>query len=264
MNLLSENSKSVPALQVDNLTKSFGPVSALRGVSLSVMPGEVVGLLGDNGAGKSTFVKCVTGRLKPDTGSVKINGDEVHFRSVHAARKLGVEVVHQNLALANSLDASSNLFLGREIVVGPHWLGLLNKREMRRQTADVLQRLHVNLKSPRVSVEDLSGGQRQGIAVGRAVAWGQRVVLMDEPAAALGVEQSQHVLDLVRRLGESGVAVLFISHNMQHVMEVCHRVTVLQRGMSLGSAEIADVTAQDLVGFITGAQPMATTYTGRG
>lgn len=249
----------VPALDVADLWKSYGAVAALRGASLSVYPGEVVGLLGDNGAGKSTLVRCVTGRTHPDRGVVKVDGNEVHFRSAHSARAMGIEVVHQNLALVNTLDAATNLFLGRELIAGPRFLrplGFLRSREMRTQTAKVMQDLHVNLRSPGASVEDLSGGQRQGIAVGRAVAWGQRVVLMDEPAAALGVEQAHHVLDLVRRLAASGVGVVFISHNMQHVIEVCHRVVVLRQGATIGTADVARVTAQDLVGFITGAMPM--------
>lgn len=248
-----------PALEIRGLAKSFGPVAALRDASLSVWRGEVVGLLGDNGAGKSTLVKCVTGRLRPDSGTVSVNGHVVRFRSPRAARQMGIEVVHQNLALVDSLDVSANLFLGREILAGPRWLeplGLLRKREMRQQTGRVLETMGVRLRSRNADVQELSGGQRQGIAVGRAVAWGQQVVLMDEPAAALGVQQSRHVLDQVRRLSAEGVAVVFISHNMQHVMEVCERVVVLRHGTTAGTALIRDVTAEDLVGFITGAQGM--------
>jgi ABC-type sugar transport system ATPase subunit len=256
---MTKTAGEVPALDVADLWKSYGAVAALRGASLSVYPGEVVGLLGDNGAGKSTLVRCVTGRTHADRGVVKVDGNEVHFRSAHSARAMGIEVVHQNLALVNTLDAAANLFLGRELIAGPRFLrplGFLRSREMRAQTAKVMQDLHVNLRSPGAFVDDLSGGQRQGIAVGRAVAWGQRVVLMDEPAAALGVEQAHHVLDLVRRLAASGVGVVFISHNMQHVIEVCDRVVVLRQGATIGTADVGRVTAQDLVGFITGAMPM--------
>lgn len=250
---------AAPVLEVENVWKAFGAVTALRGASFSAGKGEVVGLLGDNGAGKSTLIGCITGRLHADRGLIRLNGEEVRFRSPHAARQMGIEVVHQNLALVDTLDVAANLFLGREIIAGPRWLaplGVLRRRQMRRRTSDVLGAMGIQLRSSNATVQDLSGGQRQGIAVGRAVAWGQRVVLMDEPAAALGVEQSRHVLDLVRRLSANGVTVVLITHNMEHVMEVCHRVVVLRHGATVGSAPVRRVTAEDLVGFITGARSM--------
>ncbi|MCU1489878.1 MAG: hypothetical protein JWM85_1283 [Acidimicrobiaceae bacterium] len=249
----------MPELEVTGVAKSFGAVAALRNASLTVYSGEVVGLLGDNGAGKSTFVRCITGRLHPDSGTIKVAGEEKRIRSPEVARALGIEVVHQDLALVNSLDVAANLFMGREIVHGAGFfsrLGLLKKRDMRKQAQAVLEQVGVKLPSVSATVGDLSGGQRQGIAVGRAVAWGQRVVLMDEPAAALGVEQAQHVLDLIRRLRDQGIAVVMISHNMEHVLKVCDRVVVMRRGESIGSARVPEVTGEMLVGFITGAIPI--------
>src|SRR5579862_5253483 len=175
----------VPALEIIGLRKAFGAVQALRDASLTVWPGEVVGLLGDNGAGKSTLVKCVAGRLHADGGMIRISGRPVSFRSPKDARAAGIEVVHQNLALVNTLDVASNLFLGREVVVGgDSWLGrlgILRKNVMRNRARAVLTELNIRLPSVRADAESLSGGQRQGVAVGRAAAWGQSIMLLDEP-----------------------------------------------------------------------------------
>ncbi|MHB8294997.1 MAG: ATP-binding cassette domain-containing protein [Acidimicrobiales bacterium] len=257
---LDSGPAGTPALEVEGLHKSFGAVSALSDGNLSVQPGEVLGLLGDNGAGKSTLVKCVTGRVHADGGRIRVSGQVVAFQSPAEARALGIEAVHQNLALVDSLDVATNLFLGRELAAGPRWLrwlGVLRQRAMLESAREVLSEIGVAPLSLTAPVESLSGGQRQGIAVARAVAWGQKVVLMDEPAAALGVEQARHVLDLVRTLARKEVAVVFISHNMEHVMQVCDRVTVLRHGRTVGSANVADVSAVDLVGFITGALAMS-------
>jgi ABC-type sugar transport system ATPase subunit len=251
----------IPALEVLDMSKSYGQVRALVEANIAVWPGEVVGLLGDNGAGKSTFVKCIVARTQPDSGSVIVGGERLQARSPEAARASGIEVVYQNLALVDSLDIAANLFLGREETVGQGLLGrigLLARRRMRAEAARVLEEFGIDLG--RVSLSDsvdrLSGGQRQGIAVARAVVWGQKVVMLDEPAAALGVEQTENVLALVRRLRDRGVGVVFISHNMDQVMAVCDRVVVMRRGRTIGSAETSAVTATDLVGFITGAQPL--------
>jgi ABC-type sugar transport system ATPase subunit len=246
-------------LEAVHIAKSFGAVKALLDASLSVSAGEVLGLVGDNGAGKSTLVHCLSGRLQPDEGRVLLGGHDVHFHSPHVARAAGVEVVHQTLALVNTLDVATNLFLGREIVAGPrwlHWLGVLRIGSMRQATVGVLEDIGVSIRSSSAEVQDLSGGQRQGVAVGRAVAWGQRVVLMDEPEAALGVEQARRVLQLTRRLAAKGVAVVLISHNMQHVMEVCDRVVVLRHGSTVADVKVADVTGEMLVSYITGALTM--------
>lgn len=246
-----------PALEVRSLSKSYGPVRALAEISLSMARGECLGLLGDNGAGKTTLIKCVSGLLRPDSGRILVDGTEVRVDSPQSARSLGIETVHQGLALVDSLDVAANLFLNREVVRRSfplRWLRWLNKREMYRQAQQILDQLQIRIPSVRQPIERLSGGQRQAVAVGRAVGWGHHIVLMDEPAAALGVEQARHVLELIERLKHQDVAVLFISHNMQHVVEVCDRAVVLRHGRNVGDVLIGDVTARDLVDLITGAR----------
>jgi ABC-type sugar transport system ATPase subunit len=245
-----------PALEVRGLSKSFGPVQAVSGVDLVLHRGEVMGLLGDNGAGKSTLVKCISGVLRPDDGLILVDGEEVVVSDPQRARELGIETVYQDLALVNTMDVSSNLFLNRETRSPNRFLrliGWLDDKRMRRESEQILERIGIKVSSVRRSISYLSGGQRQAIAVGRAVGWGRHIVLLDEPAAALGVEQSRHVLDTVDTLRSSGVAVLFISHNMQHVMDVCDRAVVLFHGRKVGDVSISDSTARDLVDLITGA-----------
>jgi simple sugar transport system ATP-binding protein len=245
-----------PALEVRSLSKSYGAVRALNDVSLSVAHGEILGLLGDNGAGKSTLVKCLSGLIKPDHGEILLDGVAVELPDVDAARRIGMETVYQNLALVPTLDVAANLFLNREEVRGGpvmRRLGWMNRDKMHRQTREILKELGVTIRSTRQEAQELSGGQRQAVAIGRSVAWGRRVVLFDEPAAALGVEQARHVLDLARSLRDRGAAVLLISHNMQQVMEVCDRAVVLRLGVKVGDVRISEVTAQTLVTLITGA-----------
>jgi simple sugar transport system ATP-binding protein len=241
-------------LSISDVSKSYGPVKALRHVSFSVSSGEVLGLLGDNGAGKTTLVKCLSGIVKPDTGDVRINGVPVHIDSPKHARALGIETVHQDLALIDTLDVTANLFLNREELAGrpARWLGFLKQRQMHRDAKHILDSLKISIPSVRYPIERLSGGQRQAVAVGRAVAWGQRIVLMDEPSAALGVEQTRLVLELIRTLRERNILVVLISHNMQNVLEVCTRAVVLRHGSVVADVPIADVTARDLIDHITG------------
>jgi ABC-type sugar transport system ATPase subunit len=253
-----------PALRVQGMSKTYTAVRALVDAEMSVWPGEVVGLLGDNGAGKSTLVKCIVRRTHPDAGQVFVGGEEIHVRSPEAARSAGIEAVYQNLALVDTLDIASNLFLGRELTRGSGLLGrigLLSQRRMRAEAARVLDEFGVDLGRASLgdTVDRLSGGQRQGIAVARAIVWGQKVVLLDEPSAALGVEQTENVLNLVRRLRDQGVGVVFISHNMDQVMEVCDRAVIMRRGHTIGAVETSQVTTTDLVGFITGALPVPST-----
>jgi simple sugar transport system ATP-binding protein len=248
--------ESVPVLSVRDLEKAFGGVRALRGVSFDLHRGEVLGLLGDNGAGKSTLVKCIAGTHVPDAGEILVDGEPAAIHHPDQARALGIETVFQELALIDSLDVPSNLFLGREEVrrgVAARLCGWLDRRRMERQTAEILDRLQIRIASLKAPVAALSGGQRQSIAVGRAVAWGRHIVLLDEPAAALGVEQAAHVLELVERLHEHGVAVVLISHNMQHVLDVCSRVVVLRHGTKVADQPTDGLSGQDLVGLITGA-----------
>ena len=243
-------------LEIRGLSKSFGRVEALRDVTFSARSGEVVGLLGDNGAGKSTLVKCLAGTIRPDSGDVMLDGEVVDIQDPGHAQELGIETVHQDLALVETLDVTANLFLNREIRRRGallRRLGWMNSPEMRRQADGLLGTLRIEIPSLDQRVDLLSGGQRQAIAVGRAAGWGQRVVLLDEPAAALGVEQTQLVLDLVLQLQQRNLLVVLITHNMDHVMEVCTRAVILRHGRLVADVGISDVTRTDLVHFITGA-----------
>jgi simple sugar transport system ATP-binding protein len=253
---LSDHDDGATVLAVDGLSKSYGPVKALRDVSFTVRGGEVLGLLGDNGAGKTTLVKCLSGIVKPDHGRVYVNDREIHVSSPKYARDLGIETVHQDLALIDTLDVTANLFLNREEVAGRgpvRLFGFIKSRRMHAEAKEILDSLKINIPSVRYPIERLSGGQRQAVAVGRAVAWGQRIVLMDEPSAALGVEQTRLVLELIRTLRERGIVVVLISHNMQNVLEVCTRAVVLRHGSVVADVAISDVTGRDLIGHITGA-----------
>jgi ABC-type sugar transport system ATPase subunit len=250
-----ENGPAAPALEVRHLSKTFGAVRAARDVSFAIHPGEVLGLLGDNGAGKSTVVSCIAGSLAPDSGSVLVDGEQVVIDSPQAARDLGIETVFQDLAIVDTLDVTTNMFLNRELIrrAPAGWLRWMDRRRMHRETAAILDRLHIRIGSVKQLANELSGGQRQSVAVGRAVAWGRHIVLLDEPAAALGVEQTALVLDLIRRLRSEGVAVLLISHNMHDVLEVCDRAVVLRHGLKVAELDtLAGVTARHLVDLITG------------
>jgi len=245
------------ALKASGISKSFKAVQALDQVTMSLRYGKVTALLGDNGAGKSTLVKCLAGVYQPDSGSIAIDGHSRTLENPDVARELGIETVHQNLAVINSLDVVDNLFLGRETTRGGSLgrrLGWLDKKSMRQQCAAVLERLDIELSSLRSAVGLLSGGQRQAVAIGRAVAWKQRVVLLDEPAAALGVQQTAKVLDLIRGLRDEGVAVLLITHSMDRVVQVCDEAVVLCHGQKVAEVSVKDVTVDDLVGYITGAK----------
>ena len=239
------------ALEVRGIDKSFGAVQALRQVSFGVRAGEVLGLIGDNGAGKSTLVKCVAGIMKPDAGEILIHGAAVELVSPRDAHDRGIETVHQDLALIETLDVTGNVFLNRELTRRPRFAGWMDKRNMHLKAKEILESLHINIPSVRYPINKLSGGQRQAVAVGRAVAWGRRIVLMDEPSAALGVEQSRLVLELIKTLRDRGLVVVLISHNMQEVLDACSRVVVLRHGSSVADIELADVTRQDLVHLIT-------------
>ena len=251
---------STAALMASGISKSFKAVQALDDVSIELHHGQVTALLGDNGAGKSTFVKCIAGLYQPDSGNIYIKGTEHRISSTRHARELGIETVHQTLSVIDPLDVAENLFLNREYTRGG-WLGAqlgwLNKRRMREECATTLSRLNIRIPSLRRSVGSLSGGQRQAVAIGRAVAWGQEIVLLDEPTAALGVEQTQRVLELITNLREQGLAVLLITHNMEQVLSVCDQAVVLYRGKKCAEVKVSDVTIDDLVAYITGARSMS-------
>jgi ABC-type sugar transport system ATPase subunit len=244
-----------PVLEARGISKSYGAVQALRAVDLELYSGEVLGLVGDNGAGKTTLVKCLSGVHRPDEGRIVIDGEERAGLTAETARALGVETVYQNLSLVDTLDVMQNFFLHREqLYENPiaRALGILNKRRMYRETTERLLELELAVEARR-PVAALSGGQRQMIAVARAITWGTHIVMLDEPAAALGVRQSMQVLKFVRAMAERGAAVLFISHNMQHVLQVTDRIVVLRHGEKVGDVRTAHATAQHIVTLITGS-----------
>src|SRR5215212_6176442 len=244
-----------PLLEARRIVKSFGRVRALRGASFTVYPGEVVALVGDNGAGKSTLVKTLAGVHAPDAGEILFEGRPVTIATPVEARALGIETVYQDLALAADLDPAANLFLGREVARGGLLgrLGFLDKAEMHRRADEAFRSLGVGLQDSGAPVATMSGGQRQGVAVSRAVTWASKVVFMDEPTAALGVVQTRHVLDLIKSVREQGLSVVLISHNMPEVFEVADRIEVLRLGERVGQFKRADVTMEDVVGAMTGA-----------
>lgn len=244
-----------PLLEARDLTKSFDSVRALGGVSLRIPEGEVTALVGDNGAGKSTLVRCLTGVHSPDTGRILFRGEPVRLRSPEDARKLGIETVYQDLALIDDLTVWQNLFLNRELV---YPLGIVNRRSMIARSGEIMRELDVDVPSVRTTVRRMSGGQRQSIAIARAVAWGRAMVIMDEPTAALGVRETAAVEKLVRGLRERGVTVLIISHDLAQVMRICDNVVVLRRGISVAAQRISEVDGDRLVGLITGAIPSDT------
>ncbi len=237
-----------PILEITKLNKSFGPVHVLHDVDLNVYPGEVTALVGDNGAGKSTLVKCIAGINHIDSGEVKFEGKPVEFTDPRVATSLGIEFVYQDLALSDNLDITQNMFLGREI----RRFGMLADGEMEKKARETLKGLSVRtVSSVRQLVANLSGGQRQTVAIARAVLWNSKVVFLDEPTAALGVAQTRQVLDLVRRLADQGLGVVLISHNMNDVMEVADRVAALYLGRVAAEVLTQDTSTTQIVELIT-------------
>ena len=247
-----------PRLAARELAKHYGGVEALRGVSLHVDAGEVLGLVGDNGAGKSTVAKILSGATFPSAGQVLLDGQPVTFPTPGAARDAGIATVYQDLALAGQRDVVANFFLGREQLSGG-WLGRrtgwLDRRAMAEHTRRELARLRTRIPDVHLPARDLSGGQRQALAIARAAAWTGKVLLLDEPTSALGVEQQQQVLDLIRRVRDEGIAVLLISHQMPDVLAVCDRAVVLRLGVVAATLAGVELTSENLVGYITGARP---------
>jgi D-xylose transport system ATP-binding protein len=246
-----------PTLELRGVDKSFGSVQALQEVDFEVRDGEVMALVGDNGAGKSTLIKCVAGIYSIDHGQILFEGDRVTIHGPKDAARLGIEVVYQDLALCDNLDVVQNMYLGRE-ARDPFFR--LREAPMEQRTTDTLKSLAVTtIRSVRQPVATLSGGQRQSVAVARAVMWNNRVVFLDEPTAALGVAQTRQVLDLVKRLGEQGLAVVLVSHNLNDVFEVADRITVLRLGRNVGVYEKDKTTQQEIVQAITaGGAPTRT------
>src|SRR6184192_486554 len=250
---MTQTTTSPPALAVRGISKSFGSVQALADVDFEVRDGEVMALVGDNGAGKSTLIKCVAGIHSPDSGEILFDGKPVHISSPKEASRLGIEVVYQDLALCDNLDVVQNMFLGRE---ERDWLWRLKEPVMEQRTAETLSSLSVTtIRSIRQPVASLSGGQRQSVAVAKAVLWNSTLVILDEPTAALGVAQTRQVLELVKRLGQQGLAVVIVSHNLHDVFEVADRITVLRLGRDVGVYDRAATTQQEIVSAITAGVP---------
>ncbi len=246
-----------PVLELKGISKSFGAVQALTDVDFEVYAGEVVALVGDNGAGKSTLIKCVSGVHSADTGTIFIDGKEVRIHTPSDATRLGVETVYQDLALCDNLDVVANMFLGREIAA-PAGVGPLGELEMEKRSLDVLDGLHVTtIRSVRQTVASLSGGQRQSVAISRAVMWSAKIVILDEPTAALGVAQTAQVLSLVKRLREQGLGVVVITHNLHTVFEIADRIIVLRLGRRVATFRQQETTPAEVVAAIMGAQRQA-------
>ena len=256
------NAQETPVLEVRAAVKRFGGVLALNEASLTLGRGEILALLGDNGAGKSTLIKSISGAYHLDGGQIVVDGQPATFKHPSDARTVGIETVYQDLALFDNLPAAANFYAGREMVapgkIGRGW-GFLRERKMFTETTQTLEKLRVRIPSLTLPVGLMSGGQRQAIAVARAVAFATKVVLLDEPTAALGLRESRQVLDLVRSLPEHGVSVILISHNLEHVIEVADRAVVLRRGRIVGEEIPTPETHERLVSLIVGGAGTPTT-----
>jgi ABC-type sugar transport system ATPase subunit len=247
-----------PVLAAEHISRSFGAVAALRDASISIEEGQILGLVGDNGAGKSTLIKVLAGVVTPDSGRITLDGTDLTHKGPQDALNSGIETVYQDLALVDTMAAYQNVYMGREVLARSPFLRVFNKvddRAMRKGARDVLDDLGVKIPSVNANVKLMSGGQRQCLAIARAVLWGRRIVILDEPTAALGVHESEQVLDLVSRLRERRVSVILVTHNMQHLMQVADRVTVMRLGRTIAYRSIKNTTVEEIVGLITGALP---------
>src|SRR4051812_3339023 len=247
---------ATPVLEARGLVKRYGHVVALDGADFELYPGEILAIIGDNGAGKSTLIKALSGALEPDEGEILLDGERVHFRAPGDARRAGIETVYQDLAVAPALDIASNIFLGREQRRrGPlgSVLRMLDKRGMRREASRNFAELQIGVQSIAQSVENLSGGQRQGVAVARAATWARRLVIMDEPTAALGVKETRQVLDLIRRVRDRGLPVILISHDMPHVFELADRIQIMRLGRRAAVVTPQSHSMSEAVAIMTGA-----------
>ena len=247
-----------PVLAAEHISRSFGAVAALRDASISIEEGQILGLVGDNGAGKSTLIKVLAGVVIPDSGRITLDGTDLTHKGPQDALNSGIETVYQDLALVDTMAAYQNVYMGREVLARSPFLRVFNKvddRAMRKGARDVLDDLGVKIPSVNANVKLMSGGQRQCLAIARAVLWGRRIVILDEPTAALGVHESEQVLDLVSRLRERQVSVILVTHNMQHLMHVADRVTVMRLGRTIAYRSIKNTTVEEIVGLITGALP---------
>ncbi|MCP8884109.1 ATP-binding cassette domain-containing protein [Devosia sp. XJ19-1] len=242
--------QSAPVLALNNIRKTFGGVVAIENFSLDVKAGEIVALVGDNGAGKSTLIKIISGVHAPTSGAIQIDGHEISMSSATKAREHGIEVVYQDLALADQQPVYMNLFLGRELTKGP--MGLLDRKSMIEETERLVTELDVRIPSAHATIRDLSGGQRQGIAIARATHWARKLVLLDEPTAALGVAETAKVEKTIAALKSRNIGVLIISHSLDQVFRLSDRICVLRRGNQIGIRETAKTDKNEIVSMITG------------
>ncbi|PTX56286.1 monosaccharide ABC transporter ATP-binding protein (CUT2 family) [Litoreibacter ponti] len=236
-----------PLVELKDISIAFGGVKAVDHVSLDLYPGEVVGLLGHNGAGKSTLIKILSGAYKKDSGEIRINGKHAEINSPRDARDHNIETIYQTLALADNLDAASNLFLGRELT---NAMGFVDDAKMEAETAKIMARLNPNFKKLKEPVSALSGGQRQSVAIARAVYFNAKILIMDEPTAALGVHETQMVAELIQELKKQGLGIFLISHDTHEMMELCDRVSVMKNGQLVGTERVEDVTEDDVLSMI--------------
>jgi len=243
---------SSPVLEAENVSKRFGGVHALKDVSLTLHPGEVLALAGDNGAGKSTLIKIISGVHHADGGSLRYAGKEIKFDNPQQARDCGIETIYQDLALADNLDVGANVFLGREPVRRIFGLPVIDRRLMRQEAEKTLRALDIHIHRLSNPIRSLSGGQRQSVAIGRAIHWKARVLIMDEPTAALGVPEQRKVIALIKSLKQSGVGVIFISHNLVDIFAVSDRIVVLRRGVKAGERISTDTSSDEIVRLMVG------------
>jgi ABC-type sugar transport system ATPase subunit len=241
-----------PLLRVENVSKHFGGVHALKEVSLTLYPGEVLALAGDNGAGKSTLIKIISGVHHADGGSLWYEGKEIKLENPHQARAYGIETIYQDLALADNLDVGANVFLGREPVRRIFGLPFVDRRRMRVEAETTLRGLEIQINRLDVPIRSLSGGQRQSVAIGRAIHWKARVLIMDEPTAALGVPEQRKVMELIANLKESGVGIIFISHNLIDIFQASDRIMVLRRGSKVGERRSSETNPDEIVRLMVG------------
>ena len=241
-----------PILQVQSVSKRFGGVHALENVSVDLFPGEVLALAGDNGAGKSTLIKIISGVHHPDEGKIWYDGKEVTFENPQKAREQGIETIYQDLALADNLDVGANVFLGREPMKRVFGLPVLDRKKMRTEAADALRVLDIRINRFDLPLRSMSGGQRQAVAIGRAIHWNAKVLIMDEPTAALGVPEQRKVIALIKSLKQSGVGVIFISHNLIDIFAVSDRIVVLRRGKKVGETATEATNSDEIVRWMVG------------
>jgi D-xylose transport system ATP-binding protein len=239
-----------PIVQMRDITKAYGAVQALSGVSLDLYPGEVHALVGDNAAGKSSLIKTLSGAISKDSGSIFFDGNTVEINDPRHAKALGIETVYQDLALSDNLDVPANIFLGRELTFKPPFQWFLDTKLMEKEARSLIEKLKINIPDVRLKVKSMSGGQRQSIAIARCVFFNARVIILDEPTAALGVEETRKVYLLIQEMKTQGRAVLIISHNMNHVFENCDRITILKTGTLVGSREVKNTTQEEIVRMI--------------